>query len=98
MFGLNLAHFANPHYSSRSRSPTITNRWRLTSMARTTARVDGGTLVVAANDPNPITVGTDAWFAWLETATAFVFTSPAGHFTARKERRGRGPRVWAAYL
>jgi LuxR family maltose regulon positive regulatory protein len=57
-------------------------------------------LVVAANDTNPIppiTVGTDAWFAWLERATAFVFTSPSGHFTARKERRARGTWYWKAY-
>lgn len=66
-------------------------------MARTTARVDGVTLVIAANDTNPITVGTDPWFAWLETATAFVFTSPAGRFTARKERRDRGTWYWKAY-
>lgn len=69
-------------------------------MARTTARVEDGRLVIAANDPNPIpsiTVGTDAWFAWLETATAFVFTSPTGRFTARKERRARGSWYWKAY-
>jgi LuxR family transcriptional regulator, maltose regulon positive regulatory protein len=66
-------------------------------MARTTARVDDSTLVLAANDTNPITVGTDAWFAWLETATAFVFTSPSGRFTARKERRARGTWYWKAY-
>ncbi len=66
-------------------------------MARTTARVDGSTLVIAANDTNPITVGTDAWFAWLETATAFMFTSSAGSFTARKERRDRGTWYWKAY-
>ena len=66
-------------------------------MARTTARVDGMTLVIAANDTNPITVGSDAWFAWLETATAFVFTSPSGRFTARKERRDRGTWYWKAY-
>ena len=66
-------------------------------MARTTARVDDSMLVIAANDPNPITVGTDAWFAWLETATAFLFTSPAGSFTARKERRDRGTWYWKAY-
>jgi LuxR family transcriptional regulator, maltose regulon positive regulatory protein len=66
-------------------------------MARTTARVDDGRLVIAANDTNPITVGTDAWFAWLETGTAFVFTSPTGHFTARKERRTRGTWYWKAY-
>ncbi len=66
-------------------------------MARTTARVDGTTLLIASNDANPITVGTDAWFAWLETATAFVFTSPSGRFTARKERRARGTWYWKAY-
>lgn len=66
-------------------------------MARTTARVEASTLVIKANDPNPIAVGTDAWFAWLETATAFVFTSAAGHFTARKERRARGTWYWKAY-
>lgn len=67
-------------------------------MARTTARVDDSTLVIGANDTNtPITVGTEAWFAWLETVTAFVFTSTAGRFTARKERRDRGTWYWKAY-
>jgi len=66
-------------------------------MARTTARVEGSRLVIETNDPNPIMVGTDAWFAWLETAIAFVFTSPAGRFTARKERRDRGTWYWKAY-
>ena len=66
-------------------------------MAHTTARVDGSMLVIGVNDTNPITVGSDAWFAWLETATAFVFTSPAGRFTARKERRDRGTWYWKAY-
>src|SRR5436190_16870381 len=66
-------------------------------MAHTTARVDGSMLVIGVNDTNPITVGSDAWFAWLETATAFVFTSPAGRFTARKERRARGTWYWKAY-
>ena len=55
-------------------------------MARTTARVDGATLVASANDASPITVDTPAWFAWLEHATTFAFTSPSGSFTARKER------------
>ena len=66
-------------------------------MGRTTARVDGSTLVISANDTNPIKVGTDAWFAWLETATAFVFSNPSGRFTARKERRARGTWYWKAY-
>lgn len=66
-------------------------------MARTTARVEDGMLVIAGNDTNPIRVGTDPWFAWLETAMAFVFASPCGSFTARKERRSRGGWYWKAY-
>src|SRR5215212_10511116 len=66
-------------------------------MARTTARVDGGTLVIAPDDPHPIPVGSPAWFAWLESATSFAFTGPAGRFTARKEARARGGAYWKAY-
>ena len=66
-------------------------------MGHTRARVDGATLVAAANDAAPILVGTPAWFAWLEDATAFTFTSPSGSFTARKERRTRGGWYWQAY-
>ncbi|MDQ5854419.1 MAG: LuxR family transcriptional regulator, partial [Chloroflexota bacterium] len=66
-------------------------------MGHTRARVDGATLVAAADDAGPITVGTPAWFAWLETATAFTFTSPSGSFSARKERRSRGGWYWQAY-
>lgn len=66
-------------------------------MARTTARVDGATLVLSASDGSPITVETPAWFAWLEHATAFVFSSPSGRFTARKERQARGGAYWKAY-
>ena len=65
-------------------------------MARASAQVHGATLVVAAHDA-PIAVGTAAWFAWLETATAFGFTSPSGSFSARKERRARGGWYWKAY-
>jgi LuxR family maltose regulon positive regulatory protein len=42
-------------------------------------------------------VGTPAWFAWLETATTFAFTSSSGKFTARKEARKRGGLYWKAY-
>ena len=66
-------------------------------MGHTRARVDGATLAAAANDAAPILVGTPAWFAWLEDATAFTFTSPSGSFTARKERRSRGGWYWQAY-
>jgi LuxR family maltose regulon positive regulatory protein len=54
-------------------------------------------LVAAANDAAPILVGTPAWFAWLEDATAFAFSSPSGSFTAHKERRTRGGWYWKAY-
>src|SRR5919205_619390 len=66
-------------------------------MARTTARVDGATLVLPERDANPIPLDTPAWFAWLEHATTFAFTSPSGRFTARKERQARGGGYWKAY-
>jgi LuxR family maltose regulon positive regulatory protein len=82
-------------------SPTITNTYVDegvgTGMTRATARVDGDTLVLDSNDESPIMVGTPAWFAWLESATTFVFTSPSGKFTARKEGRARGGMYWKAY-
>jgi LuxR family maltose regulon positive regulatory protein len=66
------------------------------AMAHTTPRVAGPTLVLAANDAGPITVGTPAWFAWLESATSFAFSGPAGSFTAHKENRARGGWYWKA--
>src|SRR5215469_14135256 len=46
-----------------------------------------------------LTVGTPAWYAWLDTTTRFAFRSPFGTFTARKERAGhqRGEWYWRAY-
>src|ERR687883_1725675 len=66
-------------------------------MARTTARVDGATLVLPERDASPIPLDTPAWFTWLEHATTFAFRSPSGHFTARKERQARGGAYWKAY-
>src|SRR5688572_31967869 len=66
-------------------------------MTRTTAQVDGATLVLPTHDASPITVDTPAWFAWLEHATSFAFTSPSGRFTARKEQQARGGGYWKAY-
>jgi LuxR family maltose regulon positive regulatory protein len=54
-------------------------------------------LLLAANDASPITVGTPAWFNWLEGATSFAFSGPAGSFTAHKENRARGGWYWKAY-
>lgn len=44
-------------------------------------------------------VGTPAWYAWLETATAFTFTGDNGAYTARREHAGnrRGGWYWRAY-
>ncbi|MEO8288399.1 MAG: LuxR C-terminal-related transcriptional regulator [Chloroflexota bacterium] len=54
-------------------------------------------MILASDGERFITVGTPAWFAWLESAAAFAFTSPAGSFTARKETRARGGWYWKAY-
>ena len=44
-------------------------------------------------------MGSPAWFAWLadDAARSFSFRSPAGAYTARKERRQRGGAYWVAY-
>jgi LuxR family maltose regulon positive regulatory protein len=46
-----------------------------------------------------VAVGSRAWFAWLadDSARSFSFRSPAGSYTARKERRQRGGAYWVAY-
>jgi LuxR family maltose regulon positive regulatory protein len=45
-----------------------------------------------------LAVGSPAWFAWLSgDARSFSFRSPAGAYTARKERRQRGGAYWVAY-
>jgi LuxR family transcriptional regulator, maltose regulon positive regulatory protein len=66
-------------------------------MARTTAQLDGATLVPSERDASPITVDTPAWYTWLEHATTFAFRSSSGRFTARKERQARGGGYWKAY-
>src|SRR5947209_12912243 len=44
-------------------------------------------------------VDTADWYAWLSTASTFVFHAEQGTFTARKERAGsgRGGEYWKAY-
>ncbi|GCE23982.1 LuxR C-terminal-related transcriptional regulator [Dictyobacter kobayashii] len=46
-----------------------------------------------------LTVGTPAWYDWLQTATTFTFHSASGTYTARKEQAGnkRGGWYWKAY-
>ena len=66
-------------------------------MARSTPRVEGGTLLGLDAQASAIAVGTPAWYAWLEEATTFAFTGEQGRFTARKERSGRSGWYWKAY-
>ncbi len=66
-------------------------------MARSTPRVAGGALVGLHDAASAIVVGTPAWYAWLDGATMFAFTSPHGGFTARKERSGQTGWYWKAY-
>jgi predicted ATPase/DNA-binding CsgD family transcriptional regulator len=65
-------------------------------MAHSTPHVYGARLAIRG-DATPIMVGTPAWYDWLQHATSFAFTSDAGHFTARKERRGQAGGYWRAY-
>ncbi len=65
-----------------------------------TPTVEGNTLVYRQGEQEHVlTVGTAAWFAWLENASTFSFVSAEGSFTARHERSGhkRGGRYWKAY-
>src|SRR5947209_5464165 len=62
--------------------------------------VQGNILVYREGDQEGVlTIGTAAWFAWLETASTFSFVSDVGTFTARKERASsrRGGWYWKAY-
>lgn len=45
---------------------------------------------------SPITIGTTAWYGWLECHGSFRFACPEGTFTARKERRADNW-YWYAY-
>jgi LuxR family transcriptional regulator, maltose regulon positive regulatory protein len=69
-------------------------------MAHQTPHVEQGTLTLRGPDEeHTIAVDTPAWFAWLETATAFTFACTHGTYTARRERSSsrRGDWYWRAY-
>lgn len=53
----------------------------------------------AATPPRRIRLGTAAWWAWLETASAFSYRPPHSLYalTVRKEKRRQGS-YWYAYL
>jgi LuxR family maltose regulon positive regulatory protein len=60
---------------------------------------DGLLQGTAAAGAAGLAVGSPAWFAWLagDAARSFSFRSPAGSYTARRERRQRGGAYWVAY-
>src|SRR5688500_6949215 len=69
-------------------------------MGRPIPTVRGDRLIdVGAGEQHTVTVGSPAWYAWLDQATTFTFESAAGRFWARKERataQRRGA-YWYAY-
>src|SRR5690348_5577095 len=46
--------------------------------------------------PTPISIGTAAWYSWLEQHASFTYETPRATFTARKEQRPGGW-YWYAY-
>lgn len=64
-------------------------------MAQATPSVQQGILNVRENT-RAIALETPEWFAWLGTHSVFRYISPAGTFTARRERRATGW-YWYAY-
>jgi LuxR family maltose regulon positive regulatory protein len=42
-------------------------------------------------------VGSPAWFTWLDSAATFYYESRLGTFTAHREHRQRGGLYWVAY-
>lgn len=64
-------------------------------MAQATPSIQQGILNTREN-ARAIAVETPEWFAWLDEHSVFRYISPAGTFTARRERRAAG-RYWYAY-
>ena len=67
-------------------------------MARTTPLVQAETVTWSMDrHEHQLTVGTPAWYAWLEEVSIFAFVSDMGTFTARKEPVKSGGAYWKAY-
>src|SRR2546421_11885998 len=68
------------------------------TMARTTPVVQAETVTWSVDrHEHHLTVGTPAWYGWLEEISTFAFVSDMGTFTARKEPRQHGGTYWKAY-
>jgi hypothetical protein len=66
-------------------------------MARNTPKVIHTTLIILGERAAAqIPVGTEAWFAWLDTAQLFAYHDGGASFTARKQHQ-RGYAYWYAY-
>ncbi len=68
-------------------------------MARSIPKVREGSLqqhITKDISTNTISIGTDAWYTWLEQHHSFTFETPRMTFTARKEQRPGGW-YWYAY-
>ena len=67
-------------------------------MAQTTPVVQAETVTWSRDrHEHQLTVGTPAWYAWLEEVSTFAFVSDKGTFTARKEPGRHGGAYWKAY-
>jgi hypothetical protein len=60
-------------------------------MTRTTPWVHEAMLVAPSSAAGDTTVGTPAWFAWLDQATTFAFAGACGRFTARASFSSSNP-------
>src|SRR5215471_6880927 len=68
-------------------------------MARSIPTVREGSLqqhIEEGTSTDTISIGTPAWYSWLEQHHSFTFETPRTTFTARKEQRPGG-RYWYAY-
>src|SRR5215471_13865988 len=62
-------------------------------MARSIPKVREGSLLQHSKEgtsTDTISIGTDAWYSWLEQHHAFTFETPRTTFTARKDQRPGG--------
>ena len=69
-------------------------------MAQVSPIIQDGILTdLRDGSPVQIVVDSSDWYAWLQTASIFIFRGEHGSFTAHKERagHGRGRAYWRAY-
>ena len=60
-------------------------------------RVEDGCLFQSESEVDPILVGTDAWYDWLEQQSSFTFVDHSLTFTAHKSALRTRESYWKAY-